>query len=237
MARSLLELEGITARYGAIAAVRAASLRVGDGEVVAVLGANGSGKTTLLNCISGFIRPAAGRILLRGESVGGQPAHHLVRAGVVQVSQGRDLFTRLTVHDNLLLGALGRSAKQTAAALTMVLDRFPRLRERLGQRVQTLSGGEQQMVAIGRALMRQPDLLLLDEPYAGLAPRIVSEIGGIMRALKSIGVTMLIVEQNLAAVLAVADRYYVLRAGEIAHHGVAADLPADHGEFVRNFYL
>jgi branched-chain amino acid transport system ATP-binding protein len=234
---ALLELREVDARYGSVVALRGVSLHIKEGEVVAVLGANGSGKTTLINAISGFIRPAAGEISLQRSPIGGAPPHKVVRAGIAQVPQGRDLFTRLTVLDNLRLGGLRLDEAALTKAIESAYGYFPCLRERGQQKVASLSGGEQQMLAIARALVLQPRLMLMDEPYAGLAPKIVSEIGRIMKRLKATGATMLIVEQNISSALAVADRYYVLRAGEIVHEGVPADVPTDHAEFVRRYYL
>ena len=233
----LLELRELEARYGSVVALRRISLHIKQGEVVAVLGANGSGKTTLINTISGFIRPAGGEVCLQQESIGGMQPYKVVRLGITQVPQGRDLFTSLTVFDNLCLGGLRLDEAALTRAIESAYEYFPRLREREQQKVASLSGGEQQMLAIARALILQPRLILLDEPYAGLAPKIVSEIGRIILRLKAHGATMLIVEQNIRSALAVADRYYVLRAGEIVHEGKPADVTADHAAFVRRYYL
>jgi branched-chain amino acid transport system ATP-binding protein len=232
----LLSLENVSARYGKADALRDVSLRVNDSEVVALLGANGAGKTTLLNVISGFMKPAAGDIRLKGEAIGSHKPYQIFRRGVVQVSQARDLFPAMTVQDNLELGAVTRKEDLTGD-LEQVFEYFPRLRERSGQRVGTLSGGEQQMVAIGRALMGRPKILLLDEPSGGLAPKFVKEIGHIMRTLKERGSTMLIVEQNIALALGVADRFYILRGGEVVHAGVPADLGTDYSDVARSYYL
>ena len=232
----VLSIERVTARYGKSEALRGVSLQVRDSEVVALLGANGAGKTTLLNLVSGFIRPASGEVRLQGAPIGGQKPYQVFRRGVVQVSQGRDIFPAMTVQDNLELGAVARR-DGGPADLQRVYDYFPRLAERRGQRAGTLSGGEQQMLAIGRALMGRPRILLLDEPSGGLAPRFVQEIGRIMRALKESGSTMLIVEQNVALALGVADRYYILRGGEMVREGVPADLGSDYAEVARSYYL
>ena len=232
----LLSLHGVTARQGRTDALRNVSLEVKEGEVVALLGANGSGKTTLLNTISGFIKPTAGNIQLRGQSISSDKPYKVFRQGVVQVSQARDLFPAMSVQDNLELGAATRNDDITAD-LNEVLAYFPRLDERRQQKVGTLSGGEQQMVAIGRALMGQPKILLLDEPSGGLAPRFVQEIARIMRALKDKGSTMLIVEQNIALALGVADRFYIMRDGEIVRTGVPADLGTNYADLARSYYL
>ncbi len=235
-AASLLSLSGVTAHYGRSQALRDVTLDVSDSEVVALLGANGAGKTTLLNVISGFMAPTAGTIRLRGQSIAGRKPYQVFRDGVVQVSQSRDLFPAMTVHENLALGAVTRS-DDTSADMQRVLQYFPRLQERTKQRVGTLSGGEQQMVAIGRALMGRPKILLLDEPSGGLAPLFVQEIGRIMHALKEGGTTMFIVEQNIALALSVTDRYYMLRGGELVRSGVPAELGTDYADVARSYYL
>lgn len=235
-AAPLLSLSGVTAHYGRNEALHDVTLDVSDSEVVALLGANGAGKTTLLNVISGFLAPSAGTIRLRGQSIAGKKPYQVFRDGVVQVSQARDLFPAMTVKDNLALGAVTRS-DDTRVDLRRVLDYFPRLQERTQQRVGTLSGGEQQMVAIGRALMGRPKILLLDEPSGGLAPLFVREIGRIMGTLKEGGTTMFIVEQNIALALSVADRYYMLRGGELVRSGVPAELGTDYTDVARSYYL
>ena len=233
---ALLLLHGVSARHGQTDALRNVSLEVKEGEVIALLGANGSGKTTLLNTISGFIKPVAGDIQLRGQSIRADKPYKVFRQGVVQVSQARDLFPAMSVQDNLELGAATRD-DDISADLKEVLAYFPRLDERRQQKVGTLSGGEQQMVAIGRALMGRPKILLLDEPSGGLAPRFVQEIARIMRALKDKGSTMLIVEQNIALALGVADRFYILRDGEIVRTGVPAELGTNYADLARSYYL
>src|SRR5262249_44715731 len=191
----LLRVAGLVAGYGRVPVLQGVDFHVEAGEVVTLLGANGSGKSTALNTISGFLAPLAGRIELDGRAVGGWPPHRVFRLGIVQVSQGRDLFPDMSVEDNLGLGAAVRG--DGAAALPAVYDVVPRLAERRHQRVRTMSGGEQQMVALGRALMSRPRLLLLDEPSGGLAPRFVEEIAAVIRRLKETGTTMLVVEQNI----------------------------------------
>ena len=232
----LLSMHGVTARYAKTEALRNVSLAVRQGEVVALLGANGSGKTTLLNTLSGFIKPAVGEVKLRGVAIHSQKPYQVFRRGVVQVSQARDLFPAMSVQENLELGATTRS-DDFKSDLDAVYAYFPRLAERRLQKVGTLSGGEQQMVAIGRALMGRPGILLLDEPSGGLAPRFVQEIARIMRVLKDKGSTMLIVEQNIALALGVADRFYILRAGEVVREGVPAELGTNYADVARSYYL
>ncbi|HET6605790.1 MAG TPA: ABC transporter ATP-binding protein [Rhodopila sp.] len=231
----VLQVKNLAARYGKIVALRDASLEIGEGEAVALLGANGSGKTTLLNTVCGFLPPAAGTISLGGETIGRLAPHRVFQRGVVQVAQGRELFGSMTVLDNLQLGAARRSGE--GPDLAEIFGYFPRLQERQQQIVRTLSGGEQQMVAMGRALMSAPRLLLLDEPSGGLAPRFVEEIGNIMNTLKRQGKTMLLVEQNLALAAAVADRFYILRDGETVASGDGAALREDRQLFARTYYL
>ena len=232
---SVLAVNRLAASYGKVAALKSASLRVGAGEAVALLGANGSGKTTLLRTLCGFLPPAGGEVRLDGVAITGLPPHKIFALGIVQVSQGRDLFGSLSVLDNLRLGAARR--RRPGPELAEVFDYFPQLRERQRQLVYTLSGGEQQMVALARALMSAPKILLLDEPSGGLAPRLVAEIGRIVNALKEKGATMLLVEQNLKLAAMVADRFYILRDGETVAEGDAAVLQADHKTFAHAYYL
>jgi len=231
----LLAVEGLVAGYGQIQILRRVDLAVRRGEVVALLGANGSGKSTALNTISGFIRPMAGRIRLDGQDIAGHPPHRTFRRGVVQVSQGRDLFPDMTVEDNLRLGAAVRG--DAHAGLARAYDLFPRLAARRQQSVRLMSGGEQQMVAIGRALMGDPTLLLLDEPSGGLAPVFVTEIGSVVQRLKDGGTTVLMVEQNVRLALAVADRFVALRDGQVLAHGPVADLRGNYEDLARRIYL
>lgn len=232
---SVLAITDLAASYGKVAALKRASLSIAAGEAVALLGANGSGKTTLLRTLCGFLAPTAGEVRLEGAAITSLPPHKIFALGIVQVSQGRDLFGSLTVIDNLRLGAARR--RRPGPELTEVMEYFPRLRERQRQLVYTLSGGEQQMVALGRALMSAPKILLLDEPSGGLAPRIVEEIGHIANALKKKGTTMLLVEQNLKLAAMVADRFYILRDGETVDEGDAAVLKADQKTFAHTYYL
>ncbi len=214
----LLKVEGVFAGYPGKMILHGVDIAVCRGEVVALLGANGCGKSTALNTISGFVSITAGGITLAGQDISKSPPHKIFRLGVAQVSQARDLFPDMTVEENLRLGASRRDV-DADAGLTRILDQFPRLRERTDQRVRTMSGGEQQMVAIGRALMSDPQLLLLDEPSGGLAPKFVEEIGDILLQTKAAGMTILIVEQNIKLALKVADRFLVLKSGLVAERG------------------
>lgn len=231
----VLRIEALAARYGRMNVLGSVSLEIGAGEAVALLGANGSGKTTLLNTISGFLAPVGGSVLLDGEPITGLAPHRVFARGIVHVSQGRDLFGSLSVLDNLLLGAARR--RRPGPRIEEIFSYFPRLHERRSQIVRTLSGGEQQMVAMGRALMSAPRILLLDEPSAGLAPRFVDEIGAIINTLKRAQSTMLLVEQNLKLAAAVADRFYILRNGTTVAAGDGTELRADRRTFARTYYL
>jgi branched-chain amino acid transport system ATP-binding protein len=230
----LLKVDDIEVRYGAIRALKGVSFEVNEGEVVALLGANGAGKTTTQKTVSGMLRPALGEIVFEGERVDGIPAHHLISMGICHVPEGRRVFPRMTVHENLEMGAF-RFKRPDMQVFEHVLEIFPRLRERIKQPAGTLSGGEQQMLAIGRALMGKPRLLLLDEPSMGLAPLIVKQIFDIVRDINASGVTVLIVEQNAAQALSLANRGYVLETGEIVLTGTGKDLLAD--DRVRAAYL
>ena len=223
----LLELDGVSASYRGLKALQGVTLQVAAGEIVAVVGANGAGKSTLLRAIAGQVA-TEGAIRFDGTAIGGEKPHLITRRGVGLVPEGRRLFPRLSVEDNLRLGAYARRGDPARfGPLTLVFDLFPRLKERLAQRAETLSGGEQQMLAIGRALMTQPRLLMLDEPSLGLAPLIVREIFRIIAGLRDLGVSILLVEQNARAALESADYGYVLETGEIGLHGLAADLLND----------
>jgi branched-chain amino acid transport system ATP-binding protein len=236
----VLSIENVSAGYGSNEVLRGISLRVEDGETVALLGANGSGKTTLINAISGFL-PARGRIRLDDADLAGRAPHRTFAHGVVQVSQSRDLFGRLTVHENLQLGGMRKRAGVDADAVrkrhAWILELFPRLAERRNQMVSTLSGGEQQMVAIGRALMSFPRILLLDEPSGGLAPQFVQEIGKILQALKQERSTVLLVEQNIGLAALTCNRFYILRAGQIVHEDEGSKLKAEAADLGRRYYL
>jgi branched-chain amino acid transport system ATP-binding protein len=236
----VLSIENVCAGYGSSEILHGISLQVNDGEIVALLGANGSGKSTLINAISGFL-PARGRIVLDGTDIAGRAPHRTFAQGVVQVSQMRDLFGRLTVLENLQLGGMRKRAGVDAEAvkqrLAWVLELFPRLAERRSQLVGTLSGGEQQMVAIGRALMGFPRILLLDEPSGGLAPQFVQEIGHILRTLKQQQSTVLLIEQNIGLAALVCSRFYIMRAGRVVHEDQGTALKADAAELGRRYYL
>lgn len=234
---AVLSVENLESGYGEIKVLRNVSLEVRNGEMVALLGANGSGKTTLLNTLSGFIVPTAGGARLLGKIITRRPPHEIVRAGVIQVSEKRDLFPEMSTIDNLRLGAVLRDAASTNEDLAQVFGYFPKLRERQNQKVKTMSGGEQQMVAIARALMSRPRVLLLDEPLAGLSPSFVAEIGTILETLKQRGTTMLLVEQNLALAMRVAGRFYILRAGEIVKAGDIGELRENHRQLAQAYYL
>jgi branched-chain amino acid transport system ATP-binding protein len=221
----VLEVEGLGAAYGELQALADVSLRVGAGEIVALVGSNGAGKTTLLRAVAGLVRPRAGRIRWEGADLAGLPAHRLVEHGIALVPEGRRLFGRMTVEENLRLGAFTpRAARDAATSLHAVYETFPRLQERRRQLAGSLSGGEQQMVAIGRALMTRPRLLMLDEPSLGLAPRVVEAIFGICATIHRRGVAVFLVEQNVRAALALAHRAYLLEHGRIVGEGPAAAL-------------
>ena len=225
----MLEIRDISAFYGKHRALDGVSLDVGRGEIVVILGANGAGKTTLLKVIAGLIPAAAGaRVTMTGRQLAGLPAHQIVEAGLALVPEGRGIFGELTVRENLLLGAFPARARQSeAATLDMVFDLFPSLRERLQQVVRTMSGGEQQMVAVGRALMTSPEIVLLDEPSLGLAPIMCTELFGALARIRSTGVGILLVEQNARQSLKVADRGYLIESGRIVGSDTGAALKED----------
>jgi branched-chain amino acid transport system ATP-binding protein len=231
----MLEVRDLHVYYGEIHALKGVSFRVGQGEVVTLLGNNGAGKTTTLRTLSGLLAPRQGEVALEGSSLLGTAPHDVVRRGVTHVPEGRRVFNRLTVRENLEMGAYTRHDGGIDADVERVFTTFPRLRERAVQTAGTLSGGEQQMLAIGRALMARPRLLLLDEPSMGLAPVIVEQIFETIQSINQQGVTILLVEQNAAMALSVATRGYVLETGRVALEGRAADL-ADNPE-VRRAYL
>ncbi|MBV9359198.1 MAG: ABC transporter ATP-binding protein [Chloroflexi bacterium] len=227
MTAPLLALEGVTAFYGAIQALKGVDLQIMPGEIVTLIGANGAGKSTLMMTICGSPRARDGRILLDGKNITGLPTHAIMHMGLAQAPEGRRIFGRMTVHENLLMGAEMVRMRNYEPTREMVFAMFPRLKERLGQRGGTLSGGEQQMLAIGRALMSQPRLLLLDEPSLGLAPLVVKQIFGAIRQLnQETGLTVLLVEQNAYQALRLAHRGYVLVNGAITMAGSGAELLA-----------
>ncbi|MBC8162205.1 MAG: ABC transporter ATP-binding protein [Roseiflexaceae bacterium] len=232
----VLELKNVHTYYGNIHALKGVSLTVGKGEVVTLIGSNGAGKSTTLRTISGLLKPRQGEVLLEGERIDQVPAHKIVERGVLQSPEGRRIFPRLTVKDNLLMGAFTRSDKaEIEQDLERVYGLFPRLKERVAQRGGTLSGGEQQMLAIGRAMMGRPRVLLLDEPSMGLAPVLVEQIFNIIREINSQGITILLVEQNALMALGVANRGYVLQTGQIVLSDDAKALAAN--EMVQKAYL
>jgi branched-chain amino acid transport system ATP-binding protein len=220
----MLEIVGLSSGYGGPTVLNDVSVNVGAGEIVTVVGANGAGKTTLLNTVAGLLRPSGGTVRLDGESIGGRPAERIVRAGLSLVPEGRQIVAPLSVEENLLVGAYGRKGGGASDTLAGIYDRFPRLKERRRQPAGLLSGGEQQMLAIGRALMADPRVLLLDEPSMGLAPLIVSEIFALLGELNSQGMAVLLVEQNARKALALAGRGYVLEDGRIVLEGPAKEL-------------
>ncbi len=232
----MLELRDVHAHYGPIHALKGVSLSVQPDQVVALLGANGAGKSTLINTVSGIVRPSGGELRFRGASIARARPEHLVRRGIVQVPEGRQLFPELSVAENLRMGAFARRDSQGVRRdRERVLEHFPRLRERLDQPAGTLSGGEQQMLALARALMSGPKLLLLDEPSLGLAPVLVRQLYDILRRLNADGIPLLLAEQNANMALQLADHAYVLTLGEVTLEGPAAQLAQD--DTVRQLYL
>lgn len=235
----MLKIDGISSHYGGVQALDEISLALEEGEILALVGGNGAGKTTLLNLISGIIRPSRGKIVFKGKNIVSFSAEKIVTLGIIQVPEGRHLFGPLTVRENLELGAYRRRGKRNKKKISedfkYILQLFPVLEKRLNQRAETLSGGEQQMLAIGRGLMGKPVLLLLDEPSLGLAPLVVQEIISVIERLRNEGTTILLVEQNARAALRISDRAYVLKTGKIQLQGKASDLLED-GE-VKRAYL
>jgi branched-chain amino acid transport system ATP-binding protein len=232
---ALLDLKGVHTYYGAIHALRGVTMHVEEGEIVTLIGSNGAGKSTTLRTVSGLLRPRQGEITLRGKRIDGLRPHEIVELGVSQSPEGRRVFGRMTIHENLEMGAFSRREKVPQADFDHVYELFPRLRERISQRAGTLSGGEQQMLAIGRALMANPRVLLLDEPSMGLAPILVEQIFEIIKTINQSGTTVLLVEQNALMALAIAHRGYILQTGEIVLTDQAAALAKN--EAVRRAYL
>lgn len=233
---TMLTINDINVFYGAIHAIKGVSLEVNDGEIVTLIGANGAGKSTILRTISGLLKPKTGSIQFEGQEIAGMPAHEIVKTGISQVPEGRRIFAEMSVLENLELGAFTRKDKDGIKAdMELVFERFPRLKERIGQLAGTLSGGEQQMLAMGRALMSRPRLLLLDEPSMGLAPLLIKEIFAIIQDINKTGTTVLLVEQNANMALSIAHRAYVLETGRITLSGDAKELAAS--DEVRKAYL
>ena len=227
MADTLLKVDNINVYYGNIHAVKDISFEVDQGEIVTLIGANGAGKSTTLKTISGLLKPKTGDILYKGSSIKGMRAHKIVEAGLAHVPEGRHVFLHMTVEENLDMGAYTQPASTIAPNKEKVFELFPRLKERSWQSAGTLSGGEQQMLAVGRALMSRPKLMMLDEPSLGLAPLVVQDIFSIIREINRQGVTVLLVEQNANMALKIADLAYVLETGTITMSGTGAELLAD----------
>ncbi len=232
----LLQVDNIEVYYGVNKALKGISFEVNKGEIVALIGANGAGKTTILHTVTGLLKPKSGKIIYNGTDITKIPAHKIVTMGMAHVPEGRRIFSQLSVFDNIKLGAFTRKDKEEIEeTLNYVYERFPRLKERKNQIAGTLSGGEQQMLAMGRALMSKPDFVLMDEPSMGLSPLLVSEIFDIIKAINDNGTTVLLVEQNAKKALSIADRAYVLETGNIVLSGDAKDLMND--ESVKKAYL
>ena len=233
---AMLEIKDLEVYYGMIQAIKGVSFEVNKGEVIALIGANGAGKTTILHTISGLIAPKNGSIMFEGTDITKVPAHKIVSMGMAHVPEGRRVFTEMTVFQNLKMGAYTRKNKaEFEETLKMVYERFPRLEERKNQIAGTLSGGEQQMLAMGRALMSHPSIILMDEPSMGLSPIFVNEIFDIIKSVSETGTTVLLVEQNAKKALAIADRAYVLETGNIVRSGVASELMND--DSIKKAYL
>ncbi len=231
----MLKVSDINVYYGAIHAIKGVSFEVQDGEIVTLIGANGAGKSTTLNTISGLLKPKSGSIEFLGNSIVGVPPHKIIAQGLAQCPEGRRIFLQMTVQENLEIGGYTRPGSEIAASIDDVYTRFPRLKERYKQVAGTLSGGEQQMLAMGRALMSKPKLLMLDEPSMGLAPLLVEQIFEIIQELNKAGTTILLVEQNAQMALSIAHRAYVLETGNISMNGDAHALMED--DRVRKAYL
>lgn len=233
----MLRVDDLHAAYGDIGVLKGITLEILKGEIVCLLGANGAGKSTTLKVISGILRPSKGNVLFQGQQITRHSPNEIVRMGLSHVPEGRQIFSRLTVMQNLLLGGYPRKSNkaETQELFDFIYNLFPILKERLKQKAGTLSGGEQQMLAIARSLMSQPKLLLLDEPSLGLAPMIVKEIFRVIKDLLSSGISILLVEQNVIGALKIADRGYIMEIGKIATHGKAADMRGD--DEVRRRYL
>jgi branched-chain amino acid transport system ATP-binding protein len=231
----MLELESLEAGYGVAPVLRHVTLQVARGEIVTLIGSNGAGKSTTLRAISGLVAISGGEIRFLGQAISGRGSHAIVRAGIAHVPEGRRLFGEMTVRENLLLGAYTCPRRELSARVARVYEWFPALAERDHQLAGSLSGGEQQMVAIGRGLTADPKLLLLDEPSLGLAPKLVMQVAGMIQAIRDRGITVLLVEQNAQLALSISDRAYVLQTGRIAREGASRDLLGD--PLVRTAYL
>ena len=231
----MLELQDLHLSYGGIRALKGVSIQVGEGEIVSLIGANGAGKSTTLRAISGLERAQSGKILYNGEDITGKPSKYMVQKGLILVPEGRLIFPDMTVLENLKIGAYLRNDRDVEADIQRMYALFPRLKERAWQMAGTLSGGEQQMLAVGRALMSKPKLLMMDEPSLGLAPLVVKDIFSIIRTIRDSGVTVLLIEQNANAALKVADRGYVLETGRITLEGSGRELLSNPA--VRAAYL
>jgi len=224
----ILQIRNLKMNYGPVAALKGVDITVPEGQIVALLGANGAGKTTTLKAVSGLLKPTAGEILFEGENIAGKASHQIAKRGIMQSPEGRHVFMGLSVEENLKAGAYGLKSKAEATRnFERVYQLFPRLKERAKQQSGTLSGGEQQMLAIGRALMGSPRMLLLDEPSLGLAPMLIKDIFNTLKKIREEGTTIMIVEQNALATLKIADYAYVLELGKISMHGKASDLIRD----------
>ena len=233
---AMLEVKDLQVSYGMIQAIKGVSFEVNQGEVIALIGANGAGKTTILHTVTGLLAPKAGSIMFEGQDITKIPAHKIVSMGMAHVPEGRRVFAQLSVYDNLKMGAYTRTDKnEIEESLEMVYKRFPRLEERKNQMAGTLSGGEQQMLAMGRALMSKPKIILMDEPSMGLSPIFVNEIFNIIQEVSASGTTVLLVEQNAKKALSIADRAYVLETGNIALEGDAKILMND--DSIKKAYL
>lgn len=236
MAKTLLEVNGLEVNYGVIRALKGVSFRVDEGEIVSLIGANGAGKTTTLQTVTALLHPAAGTIIYKGKDIVHTPAHKIVSMGLVHVPEGRRIFQNLTVYENLMMGAYAQKDKaKIEANLKLVYELFPRLEERRKQMAGTLSGGEQQMLAMGRALLSDPEMVLLDEPSMGLSPLLVSEVFEIIKTFREQGKTVLLVEQNAKKAMSVSDRVYVLETGTVIKEGKASELIND--ESIKKAYL
>ena len=231
----MLELQDLHLSYGGIRALKGVSIQVNEGEIVSLIGANGAGKSTTLRAISGLERAQSGKILYNGEDITGKPSKYMVQKGLILVPEGRLIFPDMTVLENLKIGAYLRNDRDVEADIQRMYALFPRLKERAWQMAGTLSGGEQQMLAVGRALMSKPKLLMMDEPSLGLAPLVVKDIFSIIRTIRDSGVTVLLIEQNANAALKIADRGYVLETGRITLEGSSRELLSDPA--VRSAYL